>query len=194
MKRLLLLPSLLREFLEVLRVLFFKVLRASLKLIRAVLEVLRASLKLIRAVLEVLRASLKLIRAVLEVLRASLNSLGHPCDLQCEFSQLRGEVGRFDGWHFDTRGRNEVDHNSEGIDKFVDLPGEMAKAKQIQSRNVLKEGQAVDRFPFDYPGLFNDLLDLILGTHYSYGHSDTVDRDLRRALVTRRPVTVEAES
>jgi hypothetical protein len=147
-------------------------------LLRVFLEVLQVSLKVFGALLKVIPASLKLIRAVLEVLRAVLDSLDHPCDLQCEFSQWRGELGRFDGWHFDTRGRNEIDHNSQGIDKFVDLPGEVAKAKQIESRNVSEEGHAVARFPFEYPGLFNDPLDLIFGTDYLYVHSDTVDRDL----------------
>ena len=175
MKRRLLLPSHLREFLEVLRVL--------------VLEVLRASLKFHRTVLEVLRASLKFHRTVLEVLR-------HLCDLQCECSQLRGELGRFKRWHFDTRGTNEIEiaHDSEGILKLVDLPGEVARAKQIEGGHLLEESQAVHRFSFGRAGLFNDPLDLIFGTDYLYGHSDNVDRNLQGALVTMRPVTVEAES
>ena len=140
MKRLLLLPSPLREFLEVLRV-------------------------------------------SLEVFREFLNSLGHLCDLRCEFSQLRGELGRFDGWHFDTRGTNDIAHNSEGmvferIVKLVDLLGELAKAKQIESGNVLEESHPVDGPRFGSPGLFNDPLDLIFGTD-SIGHSDNVDRDVQ---------------
>jgi hypothetical protein len=63
--------------------------------------------------------------------------------------------------------------------KLVDLPGELAKAKQIESGHVFQESHAVDRFPFDSPGLFNDPLDLIFGTDYLYGHSDNVDRDLQ---------------
>ena len=38
---------------------------------------------------------------------------------------MRGELGRFDDWHFDTRGRNEIAHNFEGIVKLVDLLGEV---------------------------------------------------------------------
>ena len=62
--------------------------------------------------------------------------------------------------------------------KLVDFLGEVAKAKQIEGGHVLEESHAVDRFPFDYPGLFNDPLDLIFGTD-SGGHSDNVDRDLQ---------------
>jgi hypothetical protein len=173
-KRRLLLPSHLREFLEVLRALVLKVLRASLKFHRAVLKVLRASLKFHRAVLKVLRASLKFHRAVLKVLR-------HLCDLQSECSQLRGELGRFKRWHFDTRGTNEIEiaHNSEGILKLIDLPGEVAKAKQIEGGHVFEESHAVHRFSFGRPGLFNDPVDLIFGTDYLYGHSDNLDRDLQ---------------
>jgi hypothetical protein len=126
-----------------------------------------------------LREFLKVLRVSLKVPRECPHRLGHLCDLRCEFSQSRGELGRVDDWLFDTRGRNEIAHNSEGIAKFVDFPGEMAKAKQIESRNVLEESHAVDRFPFDYPGLFNDFLDLILGTDWVCGHSDNVDRDLQ---------------
>jgi hypothetical protein len=93
--------------------------------------------------------------------------------------QLRGEVGRFDGWRFNTRGRSEIAHNSEGIVNLVDLPGELAKAKQIEGGHVFEESHAVDRFPFDSPGLFNDPLDLVFGTDYLYGHSDNLDLDLQ---------------
>jgi len=93
--------------------------------------------------------------------------------------QLSGELGPFDGWHFDIRGRNEIAHNFEGIVKLVDFLGEVAKAKQIEGGHVLEESHTVDRFPFDHPGLFNDPLDLIFGTD-SCGHSDNVDRDLQR--------------
>jgi hypothetical protein len=113
--------------------------------------------------------------------------------LQCEFSQLRGELGRFDGWRFDTRGRNEIAHNFEsGIVKLVDLLGELAKAEQIEGGHILEESHFVDGFPFDCAGLFNDPLDLIFGTD-SLGHSDNLGPDLQGALVTMRPVTVEAE-
>lgn len=61
--------------------------------------------------------------------------------------------------------------------KLVDLFGEVAKAKQIEGGHVLEESHAVDGFPFDHPGLFNDPLDLIFGTD-SCGHSDNVDRNL----------------
>ncbi len=174
-KRGLLLPSHLREFLEVLRALVLKVLRAFLKFHRAFLKFHRAVLKVHSAVLKVLR---------------------HLCDLQCECSQLRSEFGRFKRWHFDTRGTNEIEiaHDSEGILKLVDLPGEVAKAKQIERGHFFEESQAVHRFSFSHAGLINDPLDLIFGTDYLYGHSDNVDRNLQGALVTMRPVTVEAES
>jgi len=118
---------------------------------------------------------LEVIRAFLKVSRECPNRLGHLCDLRCEFIHLRGELGRFDGWRFNTRGRNEI----EGIVKLVDLPGELAKAKQIQGGHVFEESHAVDRFPFEYPGLFNDPLDLIFRADYSCGHSDNLDRDLQ---------------
>jgi hypothetical protein len=159
-KRPLLLPSPLREFLEVLGVF-----------------------------LKVFRLFLKVLRVFLKVFREILNSLGHLCDLQCEFSQLRGELGRFDGWCFDTWGNNDLAHNfggsvrsvdlpSGGIVKLVDLPGELAKAKQIESGNVSEESHLADGSRFGSPGLLNDPFDLILGTE-SLRHSYNVDRDLQ---------------
>jgi hypothetical protein len=115
----------------------------------------------------------EVIRVSLKVSRECPNRLRHLCDLRCELFQLRGEVGRFDGWRFNTRGRNEI----EGIVKLIDLPGELAKAKQIEGGHVFEESHAVDRFPFDYPGLFNDLFDLIFGTDYLDGHADNLNRD-----------------
>jgi hypothetical protein len=125
------------------------------------------------------RELLEVIRVSLKVSRECPNRLGHLCDLRCELFQLRGEVGRFDGWRFNTRGRSEIAHNSEGIVNLVDLPGELAKAKQIEGGHVFEESHAVDRFPFDSPGLFNDPLDLVFGTDYLYGHSDNLDLDLQ---------------
>jgi hypothetical protein len=125
------------------------------------------------------RELLEVIRVSLKVSRECPNRLGHLCDLRCEMFQLRGEVGRSDGWRFNTRGRNEIAHNSEGIVKLVDLPSELAKAKQIEGGHVFEESHAVDRFPFGSPGLFNDPLDLIFGTDYLHGHSDNLDRDLQ---------------
>src|SRR5450755_3979029 len=58
--------------------------------------------------------------------------------------------------------------------------GELAKAKQIESGHVFQESHAVDRFPFDSPGLLNDPLDLVFGTDYLYGHSDNLDREFQR--------------
>jgi hypothetical protein len=125
-----------------------------------------------------LREVLKVIRVLFKVSRECPHRLGYLCDLRCELIHLRGELGRFDDWHFDTRGRNEIAHNFEGIVKLVDLLGEVAKAKQIEGGHVLEESHAVHRFPFDCPGLFNDPLDLIFGTD-SCGHSDNVYRDLQ---------------
>jgi len=178
-KRLLPLFSPLREFLEVIGVvlkvhrLVLKVHRAVLKVLPEFLKVLRSFLKVLRSFLKVLPEFLKVLSAVLKVLPEFLKVHRHLCDLQCEVSQLRGELGRFDGWRFNTRGRNEI----EGIVKLIDLPGELAKAKQIEGGHVFEESHAVDRFPFDYPGLFNDLFDLIFGTDYLDGHADNLDRD-----------------
>jgi len=122
----------------------------------------------------------EVIRVSLKVSRECPNRLRHLCDVRCELFQLRGELGRFDGWRFNARGRREIAHNSEGIVKLVDLPGELAKAKQIESGHVFQESHAVDRFPFDSPGLLNDPLDLIFGTDYLYGHSDNLDREFQR--------------
>jgi hypothetical protein len=121
------------------------------------------------------REFLKVLGEFLKVSRECPHRLDHLCDFRCEFGQLRGELGLFDDWRFNTRGRNEI----EGIVKLVDLPREMAKAKQIEGGHLLEESHAVARFPFDYPGLFNEPLDLIFGTDYSYGHSDNVYRDLQ---------------
>ena len=77
--------------------------------------------------------------------------------------------------------------------KLVDLFGELAKAEQIESGNVLEESHFVDGLRFSSPGLVNYPLDQILGTD-SLGHSDNLGPDLQGALVTMRPVTVEAES
>ena len=172
MKRLLSLFSPLREFLEVIGVVL-KVHRLVLKVHRAVLKVLPEFLKVLRSFLKVLPEFLKVLSAVLKVLPEFLKVHRHLCDLQCEVSQLRGELGRFDGWRFNTRGRNEI----EGIVKLIDLPGELAKAKQIEGGHVFEESRVVDRFPFEYPGLFNDPLDLIFRADYSCGHSDNLDRD-----------------
>jgi hypothetical protein len=114
----------------------------------------------------------------LKVSRECPNRLSQLFDSRCELIQLRGELGRFDDWHFDTRGRNEIAHNTEGIVKLVDLLGQVAKAKQIERGHVLEESHAVDGFSFDHPGLFNDPLDLVFGAG-SCGHSDNVDRDLQ---------------
>ena len=103
-------------------------------------------------VLEVLRAFLKVHRAVLKVLRAFLKVLRHLCDLQCEVSQFAASSGGSTDGASILAGRNEI----EGIVKLIDLPGELAKAKQIEGRHVFEESHAVDRFPFDYPGLLND--------------------------------------
>jgi hypothetical protein len=126
-----------------------------------------------RLLLSSFQELLEVIRAILKVSRECPNRLGHLCDLRCEVIRLRGELGRFDGWRVNTRGRNEI----EGIVKLVDLPGELAKAKQIEGGHVFEESRAVDRFPFEYPGLFNDPLDLIFRADYSCGHSDNLDRD-----------------
>ena len=131
-----------------------------------------------RLLLSSFQELLEVIRAILKVSRECPNRLGHLRYLRCELIQLRRELGPFDGWHFDTRGRNEIAHNSEGIVKLVDFLGEVAKAKQIEGGHVLEESHFVDGFPFDYPGLFNDPLDLIFGTD-SLGHSDNLGPDLQ---------------
>jgi hypothetical protein len=136
-----------------------------------------------------LRELLEGLRMFLKVSRECPNRLGHLRYLRCELIQLRGELGPFDGWHLDTRGRNEIAHNSEGIVKLVDLFGQMAKAKQIEGGHVLEESHAVDRFPFDYPGLFDDPLDLIFGTD-SCGHSHKRRSGSSMDVVVLRPCSI----
>ena len=63
----------------------------------------------------------------------------------------------------------------------VDLLGELAEANQTENGKVLNHCQAVGGPRFDYPGLFNDRLDLGPGT-YTLGHSDTV-RPVPREIV-----------
>ena len=125
-----------------------------------------------------LREFLKVLGVFLKVSRECPHRRGHLCDLRRELIQLSGNLGRFDDWRFDTRGTNDLAHKFEGIVKLIDLPGEVAKAKQIESGNVLEERHPVDGPRFGSPGLFDDPLDLIFGTD-SCGHSDNVYRDLQ---------------
>ena len=137
-----------------------------------------------------LRESLNILRQLPDVLRKFLNCLGHRCNLRCEVTQLCGELDQFDGWSFGTLGTCfAVAHNVDATVKSVDLLGELAEADQTENGNVLEESHAVGGPRLGYPGLFNDRLDLVLGTD-SLGHSDTVGPDLLGALVAMRPVTV----
>src|SRR5580692_5293574 len=111
------------------------------------------------------------LRQLPDVLRKSLDSLGHRGDLRCEVTQLCGELDQFDGWSFGTPGHCfAVAQNVDTTVKSVDLLGELAQAHQTENGNVLKESHAVGGSRLGYPGLFNDRLDLVLGTD-SLGHS-----------------------
>ena len=165
MKRPLLLPSLLREFLEVLRV-------SCLDVIRAVLEVLQAFLKFLRQVLKLIerfsRSSERSSAALVILVTCHVSSA----------SCVANSGGSTAGTSILVGGAKSITTPRESM-KFVDLPGEMAKAKQIKGGHVFEESHTVDRIPFDHPGLFNDPLDLIFGTDYLYGHPNSVDRDLQ---------------
>ena len=78
---------------------------------------------------------------------------------------------QFDGWSFVTLGTClAVAHNVDATVKSVDLLGELAEANQTKNGKILDESHAVGGFRLGYPGLFNDRLDLVLGTD-SLGHS-----------------------
>ena len=63
-----------------------------------------------------------------------------------------------------------VGHNVDATVKSVDLLGQLAETDQTENGNVLEESHAAGGRRLGYPGLFNDRLDLVLGTD-SLGHS-----------------------